>query len=77
MNPILPAVLVLPVLLGLGGTRDRIEILERDVSTLKETVLQMRQGQTQVLLELEKLNQRLGVAQDQGMADVEVNHFPE
>lgn len=68
----LAALTLVPVLLAPGGVRDRVEILERDVGSLKEDVLELRQGQTQILLELEKLNQRLGVDQEQGLTDVAV-----
>jgi tol-pal system protein YbgF len=71
-SKILPSLVLLPVLLATGGTRDRLEILERDVGSLKEDMVQVRQEQTKILLELEKLNQRLGLDRQAGMADVEV-----
>jgi len=72
MNKILPSLVILPMLLAFGSTRDRLEILERDAGSLEEEMVQVRQEQTKILLELEKLNQRVGVDRQAGMAEVEV-----
>ena len=56
----LSALVLVPALLAPGATKDRIEILERDVRDLRQELLDVRQQQTQILLQLEKLNGRVG-----------------
>jgi tol-pal system protein YbgF len=56
----LTGLLLVPALLAPGAVKDRVEILERDVRDLRQEFLDMRSEQTDILLQLEKLNHRLG-----------------